>query len=71
MYETTEQLQHTEAECIRRFRVKASEIRAQHPEWTQEICFAKAVSQLPKTAEKYQFTRHRLLMSGVGPLPLR
>ena len=71
MTETVEQLQQTEAECVRRFNAKASEIRAQHPEWTQEVCFAKAVSQMPKTAERYQFTRHRLLMSGVGPLPLR
>ena len=71
MTETVEQLQQTEAECIRRFRAKASEIRAAHPELTGEVAFAKAVSQLPKTAEKYQFTRHRLLMSGVGPLPLR
>jgi hypothetical protein len=71
MYETVEQLQQIEAECLRRFRKKASQLKLQHVEWSDSVCFAKAVSLLPRTAEKYQFTRHRLLMSGVGPLPLR
>jgi hypothetical protein len=71
MYESVEQLQRTEAECLQRFRSKASQLQVQHPEWSASICFSKAVEQLPRSAEKYQLTRHRLLMSGVGPLPLR
>jgi hypothetical protein len=66
-----EELQQTEAECVRRFRAKADAIRAQHPELSSQICFARAVEALAKTAERYQYVRHRLLMMGIAALPLR
>jgi hypothetical protein len=66
-----DELQQTEAECVRRFRQKAEAIRAQHPELSSQICFARAVELLPKTAERYQHARHRLLMMGIEALPLR
>jgi hypothetical protein len=66
-----DQLQQTEAECLRRFRKKAAQIQALNPQMTAAVAFAKAVEQLPRTAERYQHTRHRLLMAGIAALPLR
>jgi hypothetical protein len=37
------EVKQTEAECIRRFRVKAPEIRAPHPEPSPQIASARAV----------------------------
>jgi hypothetical protein len=71
MTEGVEQLQQVEAECIAKFRQRAQQIRAQHPELTAQVAFARAVEALPKTAERYQYIRHRLLMSGIAALPLR
>ena len=65
------EFQETEAECIKRFRAKAAEIRAQHPEMSAQIAFAKAVTALPKTADRYQYARMRLQFAGIPALPLR
>jgi hypothetical protein len=69
--ESISELQEVEAECLRRFRAKAAEIKAQHPEWNQQIAFAKAVTALPRTADKYQYARQRLMFAGIPALPLR
>ena len=69
--ESIEELQATEKECIRRFRAKAAEIKQEHPEMSSQIAFAKAVSLLPKTADRYQFCRQRLQWAGYPALPLR
>ena len=69
--EGIEELQATEAECIKRFRQKASEIRAQHPELSPQIAFARAVQALPRTADRYQGARQRLQWAGYPALPLR
>lgn len=69
--ESISELQETERECIARFRTKAAEIRAQHPELSSQIAFARAVTSLPRTADKYQAARQRLQWAGVPALPLR
>jgi hypothetical protein len=69
--ESIAELQQVEAECIRRFRQKAAEIREQHPELSAQIAFARAVQALPKTADKYQAARQRLQWAGYPALPLR
>jgi hypothetical protein len=66
-----DELQRTEQECLARFRRKAQEIRSQHPELSGQVAFARAVEALPRTSEKYQYTRHRLLLMGIAALPLR
>jgi hypothetical protein len=66
-----DELQQTEAECIRRFRTKAAEIKAQHPELPSSVAFSRAVAMLPRTAEKYLYVRNRLGAAGVAALPLR
>ena len=71
MEESLEELRQTEIECLKRFRMKASEIKAQHPEMSQQIAFAKAVTALPKTADRYQYARQRLMFAGYPALPLR
>jgi hypothetical protein len=69
--ESISELQEVERECLRRFRAKAAEIKAQHPEMSQQIAFARAVTALPKTADKYQYDRQRLQWAGYPALPLR
>jgi hypothetical protein len=69
--ETIAELQATEVECLRRFRAKAAEIKAANPTMTAQIAFAKAVTSLPKTADRYQFARQRLQWAGYPALPLR
>jgi hypothetical protein len=69
--ESLEQLQQIEAECIRRFRTKAAEIRAEHPELSAQVAYARAVQSLPRTSDKYQGARQRLMFAGVPALPLR
>jgi hypothetical protein len=65
------ELQAVESECIGRFREKAAQIRAANPELSAQIAFARAVQALPRTADKYQGVRQRLLWMGVPALPLR
>ena len=69
--ESITELQETERECLRRFGSKASEIRAAHPELSAQIAFARAVTALPKTADKDQYARQRLMFAGYPALPLR
>jgi hypothetical protein len=69
--ESIDELQQVEAECVQRFRAKAAEVKAQHPELSQQIAFARAVQALPKTADRYQYVRQRLQWAGIPALPLR
>jgi hypothetical protein len=69
--ESVEQLQATEAECLRRFRERAAQIRSEHPELSSQIAFARAVQALPKTADRYQSVRQLLQWRGIPALPLR
>jgi hypothetical protein len=69
--ESIDQLQAVERECIARFRAKAAEIKAQHPELSGQIAYARAIQALPKTADKYQACRQRLQWAGYPALPLR
>jgi hypothetical protein len=66
-----DELVQTEAECLRRFRAKAEEIRSQHPELPSSVAFSRAVAALPRTSEKYLYVRNRLGAAGVAALPLR
>ncbi len=50
--ESISELQEVEAGCIRRFRQKAAEIKAQHPELSAQVACALAVTALPKTADR-------------------
>jgi hypothetical protein len=63
-------LQQTEADCLRKFRARARRLMAADPKLKKDIAFAKAVHELPKTANLYQRTRHLLAMAGVRALPL-
>jgi hypothetical protein len=69
--ESIAELQEVERECIARFRQKAAQIRAEHPELSAQIAYARAVQALPKTAAKYQAARQRLQWAGVPAQPLR
>jgi hypothetical protein len=69
--ESLSELREVERLCIAKFRQRAGEIKAQHPEWSQQTCFAKAIESLPKTSNKYLQTRDRLLWMGAPSLPLR
>ena len=69
--ESIEGLQATERECLRRFRARAAEIKAAHPEMSEQIAFARAVASLPRTADKYQGVRQLLQWRGIPALPLR
>jgi hypothetical protein len=40
------------------------------PHLKLDIAFAKAVSEMPRTANSYQRARHLLSMRGVAALPL-
>ncbi len=70
-YESVSELQEIEAECLKRFRAKAAEIRGAHPEMTASIAFARAVQALPKSADRYAYARQLLQMRGVAAMPLR
>jgi hypothetical protein len=65
------ELQQVEAECVRRFRKKAAQIKAEHPELTSQIAFARAVQAMPQTANRYQYARQFLQYAGVAAMPLR
>jgi hypothetical protein len=69
--ESIAELQEIERECIARFRQKAAQIRAQNPELSAQIAYARAVEALPRTADKYQVARQRLQWAGIPALPLR
>jgi hypothetical protein len=70
-YESTEELVAVERECLARFRQKAAELRAVSPTMTAQVAFCRAVTMLPKTADKYQFARALLQERGHAALPLR
>ena len=69
--ESIESLRETEADCLSRFRTKAKAIQAANPSLSPQICFARAVEALPKSAERYQYVRSRLQFTGIPALPLR
>jgi hypothetical protein len=68
---TLAELRADEAKCVERFRQRAAELKAAHPDWGQQTCFGKAIESLPKTSEKYLYIRNRLQMAGIAALPLR
>jgi hypothetical protein len=68
--EDIEELRQAEAECVRKFKARAQLIRAVDPRLSREIAFARAVEELPKTANRYQHVRARLGLAGVAALPL-
>jgi hypothetical protein len=70
-YETNEELREVERECLARFRVKAAEMKAQNPGLKASYAFAKAVTELPRTADKYAFATQCLRNRGIPSLPLR
>jgi hypothetical protein len=65
-----DELQSIEAECLRRFRARARKLMVETPGLKRDIAFARAVEQMPRTAYRYQYTRHLLAMAGVRALPL-
>lgn len=69
--ESLEELQEIERQCVSKFRQKAGEIRAAHPELTAQVAYARAIQALPKTCDKYQAARQRLMFAGYPALPLR
>jgi hypothetical protein len=69
--DSVEELQSVERQCVAKFRAKASEIRAQHPELSVQIAYARAIQALPKTADRYSEVRQLLQWRGVAALPLR
>jgi hypothetical protein len=60
-----------ERECIRRFKRRATEIRATHPELTDAEAFCRAVKELPETTARYNHARLVLSPNGIPSLPLR
>lgn len=70
-YESESELREVEVECLRRFKNKAAEIKAANPTMKSNIAFAKAVTQLPRTAERYSFATQMLRNRGIASLPLR
>jgi hypothetical protein len=51
---------------LRRFRNKAAELREHDPTLSKQVAFSRAVAAMPRTANRYEFVRHRLGMLGVG-----
>jgi hypothetical protein len=70
-FESDSELREIEGECLKRFRLKSRELQSAHPEWNAQICFARAVEQLPKTTDKYAFATQMLRSRGHAALPLR
>lgn len=66
-----EALQATESEALARFRKRAAELRAAHPDWAASYCFTKGIEGLPQTLQKYLYTVERLKAAGIQPQPLR
>ena len=69
--ESNEELVAVETECLRRFRLKAEQIKAQNPLMAEKICFCKAVEAMKETSDRYAFVRQVLGMRGVAAQPLR
>lgn len=69
--ESIDELQTVERECIARFRAKAAQIKEAHPELTSQICTARAIQALPRTADRYMGVRQRLMFAGYPAMPLR
>jgi hypothetical protein len=65
-----DELREAEAECVRKFRLRAQLIRATNPGLSSEICLAMAVERLVRVANRYQHIRARLGLAGVAALPL-
>jgi hypothetical protein len=65
-----EELQETERECLNKFRSRATKLAASYPGASRETLFARAVEEMPKTANRYQAARSLLQLSGIRALPL-
>jgi hypothetical protein len=68
---STPALQAEEQECLQRFRQKASELRAQHADWSSKFAFSKACEALPKTLNRYMWVQQMLQSRGIPMQPLR
>jgi hypothetical protein len=71
MTESIAELQEVERRCLQKFRAKAAALRVADPSLSVQVAFARAVTALPKTADRYQNARQRLQWMGVPALPLR
>jgi hypothetical protein len=69
--ESGEELVALESECLRRFRARAAQIKAQNPLMSEKVAFCKAVEGLKQTSDKYSWARTRLMFLGVPAQPLR
>jgi hypothetical protein len=69
--ESVEELQQEERACLAKFRQRASELRAQHSDWSSTYSFSKACESLPKTLSRYMWVQQMLQSRGVASLPLR
>jgi hypothetical protein len=59
-----------EAECLRKLRARALKIKRANPELNLMAALAKAFSEMPITANKYQYARARAGLQGLRSLPL-
>jgi hypothetical protein len=64
------ELQGVEADCLRRFRLRARKLMARDPKLSRHAAFARAVTAMPHTANRYMRARHQLATVGVLSLPL-
>jgi hypothetical protein len=71
MNESVGALQSEELACLQKFRARAAKLAASNPTLSKQMLFTKACEAMPKTLERYMWVRQRLLLMGVGPLPLR
>jgi hypothetical protein len=69
--EDIDSLREAEAECVRKFRLRAQLIRATEPGLSREIALARAIEQMPKAAVRYQRVRLQLGMCGIAALPIK
>ena len=71
MFDTVEELQAAEEQCLEKFRRRADQLKAAHPGMSDRLLFAKACEAMPKSLQKYLYCRQRLQLLGVPALPLR
>jgi len=65
-----EELREIEASCLAKLRARAEMIHAASPGLSRQICFGRAIEEMPRTVVKYQHVRSRLGLAGVAALPL-
>jgi hypothetical protein len=62
-------LRELEAECLLRFRKRASELRGKYPTFTWDALLAKAAESLPASMNKYLYAVSRLNYAGLPARP--